>query len=84
MNIAFIPIDNRPVCYTLPQQICAIDSKINLFIPEKKFLGSLTKNADVEAIFEWLEKLSELDAIVMCLDEHVCDLVSRELDINIS
>lgn len=68
MNIAFIPIDNRPVCYTLPQQICAIDSKINLFIPEKKFLGSLTKNADVEAIFEWLEKLSELDAIVMCLD----------------
>ena len=68
MNIAFIPIDNRPVCYTLPQQICAIDSEINLFIPEKKFLGSLTKNADVEAIFEWLEKLSELDAIVMCLD----------------
>lgn len=68
MNIAFIPIDNRPVCYTLPQQICAIDSKINLFIPEKKFLGSLTKNADVKAIFEWLEKLSELDAIVMCLD----------------
>ena len=68
MNIAFIPIDNRPVCYTLPQQICAIDSKINLFMPERKFLGSLTKYADVEAIFEWLENLPELDAIVMCLD----------------
>ena len=68
MNIAFIPIDNRPVCYTLPQQICAIDSEIDLFIPERKFLGSLTKYADVEAIFEWLEHLPKIDAIVMCLD----------------
>ena len=68
MNIAFIPIDNRPVCYTLPQQICAIDSEIDLFMPERKFLGSLTKYADVEAIFEWLEHLPKIDAIVMCLD----------------
>ena len=68
MNIAFIPIDNRPVCYTLPQQTCAIDSEIDLFMPERKFLGSLTKYADVEAIFEWLEHLPKIDAIVMCLD----------------
>ena len=68
MNIAFIPIDNRPVCYSLPQQICAIDSEIDLFMPERKFLGSLTKYADVEAIFEWLEHLPKIDAIVMCLD----------------
>lgn len=68
MNIAFIPIDNRPVCYTLPQQICAIDSEINLFMPERKFLGSLTKYADVETIFKWLEHLPKIDAIVMCLD----------------
>ena len=68
MNIAFIPIDNRPVCYTLPQQICAIDSEIDLLMPERKFLGSLTKYADVEAIFKWLEHLPKIDAIVMCLD----------------
>ena len=68
MNIAFIPIDNRPVCYALPQQTCAIDSEIDLFMPERKFLGSLTKYADVEAIFEWLEHLPKIDAIVMCLD----------------
>ena len=68
MNIAFIPIDNRPVCYTLPQQTCAIDSEIDLFMPERKFLGSLTKYADVEAIFEWFEHLPKIDAIVMCLD----------------
>ena len=68
MNIAFIPIDNRPVCYTLPEQICAIGSDINLFMPKREFLGSLTKYADVEAIFDWLESLSQMDAIVMCLD----------------
>lgn len=68
MNIAFIPIHNRPVCYTLPEQICAIDSDINLFMPKREFLGSLTKYADVEAIFDWLKKLPQMDAIVMCLD----------------
>ena len=68
MNIAFIPIDNRPVCYTLPEQICAIDSDINLFMPKREFLGSLTKYADVEAIFDWLKKLPQMEAIVMCLD----------------
>ena len=68
MNIAFIPIDNRPVCYTLPEQICAIDSDINLFMPKREFLGPLTKYADVEAIFDWLKKLPQMDAIVMCLD----------------
>ena len=68
MNIAFIPIDNRPVCYTLPEQICAIVENIKLFMPERKFLGSLTKYADVNEIFSWLENLPELDAIVMCLD----------------
>ncbi len=68
MNIAFIPIDNRPVCYTLPEQICAIDNNINLFIPEREILGSLTKYADVHAIFNWLENLPKVDAIVMCLD----------------
>ena len=68
MNISFIPIDNRPVCYTLPEQICAIDSDINLFMPKREFLGSLTKYADVEAIFDWLKKLPQMDAIVMCLD----------------
>lgn len=68
MNIAFIPIDNRPVCYTLPQQIAAIDGNIKFFIPERKYLGGLEKYADVQKIFEWLEKLDNIDAIVMCLD----------------
>ncbi len=68
MNIAFIPIDNRPVCYTLPEQICAINKNIKLLIPERSLLGDLKKSADVDGIFKWLESLPECDSIVMCLD----------------
>ena len=68
MNIAFIPIDNRPVCYTLAKQIADINPGIKLFMPERKFLGGLTKISDTEAIFEFLENLKEIDAVVMCLD----------------
>lgn len=68
MNIAFIPIDNRPVCYTLPIQICAMNGDINLFMPKREFLGGLTKYADVDNIFKWLESLQDIDAFVICLD----------------
>ena len=68
MNIAFVPIDNRPVCYTLPEQICAIDKEINLFLPEREWLGDLHKYADVDKIFEWLENLADTDVIILSLD----------------
>ena len=68
MNIAFIPIDNRPVCYTLPEQICAMNNNINLFMPERRMLGGLTKIADVDGIFDWFKNLRDIDAVVMCLD----------------
>ncbi len=68
MNIAFIPIDNRPVCYTLPEQIAAIDGNIKFFMPEREWLGDLTKYAKVEKLFEWLKALPEVDAIILPLD----------------
>lgn len=68
MNIAFIPIDNRPVCYTLPEQIAAIDGNIKFFMPEREWLGDLTKYAKVEKLFEWLKALPQLDAIILPLD----------------
>ena len=68
MNIGFIPIDNRPVCYTLAQQITAVDEDIKLYIPPREFLGGLKKYADVEKIFEWIENLPELDALILSLD----------------
>lgn len=68
MNIAFVPIDNRPVCYTLPEQICAIDGNIRLYIPPREWLGDLTKYADVDKIFQWLKDLPKVDAIILSLD----------------
>lgn len=68
MNIAFIPIDNRPVCYLLPKQIADINNEINLILPDRKFLGGLTEYSDVEAIFDWLKNLQNIDVVVMCLD----------------
>lgn len=68
MNIAFIPIDNRPVCYTLPEQIAKLNDKIQFYIPPRKILGGLTEISDVEAILNWLENLENIDYIVICLD----------------
>lgn len=68
MKIGFLPIDNRPVCYTLPKQIAKIDESIELFLPDRSLLGDLTKYADVNGIFEWLKNLPKLDALVISLD----------------
>lgn len=68
MKIGFVPIDNRPVCYTLPVQIAKIDSDIEFFIPDRNMLGDLTKYANIEGIFSWLEELPKVDAIVIALD----------------
>lgn len=68
MKIAFVPIDNRPVCYTLPELISQIDSSIEFFLPERELLGDLTKQADINALFDWLKALPKLDAIVLSLD----------------
>lgn len=68
MKIAFLPIDNRPVCYTLPKIIAGIDSDIELIMPEREMLGDLTKSADIEGLFKWLENIQKPDALILTLD----------------
>ena len=68
MRICFIPIDDRPVCYTLPKDICAMDEDIELFIPPRDSLGNLTKYANTDMIFDWLNHLPPMDALVLSLD----------------
>ena len=68
MKICFIPIDNRPVCYNLAKDICAIDESIELYIPPRELLGSLTKYADTDGLFEWLMNIPETDCMVLSLD----------------
>ena len=68
MKICVIPIDNRPVCYNLFKDIASIDESIELFIPERKLLGDLTKSADIKGLFEWLKQVPQVDAMVLSLD----------------
>lgn len=68
MKICFIPIDNRPVCYNLAVDIAAIDKDIELLIPPREYLGSLTKYADVDKIYEWFKTLPQVDKVILSLD----------------
>ena len=68
MKICFIPIDNRPVCYSLAKDIADIDASIELFLPPRDFLGDLTKLANIEGLLAWLENCPKCDSIILSLD----------------
>ena len=68
MKICFVPLDNRPVCYSLAKDIAAIDEDIELLTPPREFLGDLTKSARVNEILDWLENIPACDAMVLSLD----------------
>jgi hypothetical protein len=68
MKIAFVPIDNRPVCYNLAKDIVSIDKSIEFFIPPREFLGGLTHSANINALFNWLKNLPTCDSIILSLD----------------
>lgn len=67
-RIAFIPIDNRPVCYTLAQQISEIDNNLKLLLPRREYLGNLKKTADTESILNWLQSIDNVEGIIISLD----------------
>ena len=68
MKICLVPIDNRPVCYNLINDIASIDESIELLMPPREFLGDLTKVANISAIFGWLKSCPNSDAIILSLD----------------
>ena len=68
MRIAFIPIDNRPVCYSLAKDIASLDDAIELFISPREYLGDLKKVADYDEILSWLNSCPQVDAIILSLD----------------
>ena len=67
-KIALIPIDNRPICYTLIEQISAVNKNIKLYLPERKYLGGLYDTANISAILNWLKTLPKIDYIIISLD----------------
>lgn len=68
MKICFIPIDNRPVCYNLAKDICAIDEDLELLLPPREYLGDLVKTAQINKLFEWLKGIRKCDSIILSLD----------------
>ena len=68
MKICFIPIDNRPVCYNLAKDICDVDKDIELYMPPRELLGSLTNYADVDSIYDWLRQIPKTDVMILSLD----------------
>ena len=66
-KILLIPIDDRPICNQLPKQIAELEKGILLHLPDKKFLGDLTKNADIEEILTWINN-NTADVIILSLD----------------
>lgn len=67
-KIALIPIDNRPICYTLIEQISAVNENLKLYLPERKLLGGLYDIADVSGILNWLKSLPKPDYLIISLD----------------
>ena len=65
---ALIQIDNRPVCFQLPKMNADMDKNTLLYMPDRKLLGSLNKNANIQALFEWLEELPEIDNLIISAD----------------
>ena len=68
-SIALLPLDNRPVSYLLPKQICDF-SGINLVLPERKYLGDLKNGSDLSCIENWI-KNCRVKSFILSLDNWV-------------
>ena len=66
LNIAFIPIDNRPVCYTLAQQIAAIDRDLALLYGvETRVLNQAVKRNSERFPDDFMFQLSKEDVEIL-------------------
>lgn len=68
MNAGVIPIDNRPVCYQLVEQISKLDSKNKIYLPDINLTGGLNSCADGNALTDWVNSLTDIDVLILSLD----------------
>jgi len=68
MKIAIIPIDNRPICYDLIEDVLSIKTDIQFFLPKISDLGGLTTSSNVDNLFDFIENLDKVDSLIVCLD----------------
>ena len=67
-KIAFIPLDNRPVCYDLPSGIIDCSGDFELILPPIECVGALFSVADYEKILDWFANISHVDYVICALD----------------
>ncbi|MBQ8476805.1 DUF4127 family protein, partial [bacterium] len=67
-NVAVIPIDNRPICYDLIEDILSTDNNINIHMPDLSLLGGLCSSSNIEGLFNFIESLPHVDYFVVALD----------------
>ncbi len=67
-KIALIPIDNRPICYSLIEEISAVNENLQVSLPDRNLLGGLYDMADISGILNWLKSIPEADYTIISLD----------------
>ena len=68
IRIAFVPIDNRPICYSFSADIASISTELELILPSRSMLGGLNTTANTDGLFAWLENLKNVDLLILSLD----------------
>jgi hypothetical protein len=70
MKAILIPIDNRPVTYLYPQLIARI-AGIEVLVPPRQLMGSLSSDTSTEELSSWLTQTltaTEAEAALICAD----------------
>jgi hypothetical protein len=70
-KILLIPIDDRPVSYSLPAKIASINDNVRVYLPPRNICGGLEERADSEELFAYIDKTmseNEIDSVVISLD----------------
>jgi len=66
--LLFIPLDNRPVCFSYPVKVMEA-AGYKVYTPAENLLASRTSPADTEKLWKWLEsRIDKVDAAVVSTD----------------
>ena len=70
MKTIILPIDNRPFTYVFPQLVARV-AGIEVLVPDRNLMGSLTTGANIECLSQWLSTTLQsqaVDALIVSLD----------------
>ena len=68
MNICVLPIDNRPVCYSLLLDIVNCTKEHTLSLPARDLLGGLTSKSNIDGLYDYLQNIKNTDTLILSMD----------------